>query len=129
MKEFDKTLKYSKFWEQRENVYKPEKMNPIEKKIDKFLAENNIKYHRCFPIRIGVKNSKNKFYGLCSFYLPAQNMILDIPTGIEDENTYGSTMPVFIHYYQGIMVKNIFPIDKDYPWRDVKKQLKILLGI
>ena len=128
MKEFEKTLKYSKIWQQRENVYKSEKMNPIEKKICKFFDENNIKYHR-FPIRIGVKNSKNKFYGLCSFYLLAQNMILDIPTGIEDENTYDSTMPVFIHYYQGIMVKNIFPIDKDYTWSEVKKQLKILLGI
>lgn len=128
MREFDKTLKRPDFWVKREEVYKSEKMKPLEKKIDKFLAENNVKYHRCFPVRLGSKHNKDRFYGLCSFYLPDQKMILDVPTGIEDEHTYDNTRPIYILHH-GITAESMFPIDEDCPWRDVKTQLKILLGI
>lgn len=128
MKEYDNTLKYSEFWKQREDVYKAEKMKPIEKKIDNFLAENAIKYHRCFPVRVGGRNNKDKSFGLCSFYLPQQNIILDVPTGAETERTYDVTLPVFIQYHS-TKVNAIFPIDEDCPWREIKKQLKILLNI
>lgn len=116
------------FWRKREEVYKAEKMTPLEKKIDKFLTENNIKHHRCFPVRVGNKNNKNRFRGLCSTYLPVQNIILDVPTGIEPERTYEMGRALAILYHK-TKVNAMLPIDEDCPWREVKKQLKILLGI
>lgn len=131
MERLDSSIRKYKFFRLRQKEYKTRPMGKLEAKIDKFLSENGVKYHRQWPVKLGTRSRKQHRY-LVSFYLPEANIMLDMADSDADMSLYD-----FSRYKELIWrchefprhIGAIIPIDKNLGWREVKKQLKLLIRI
>lgn len=126
MIELDKQLKQEQLYEYREKELKTQKMGVLETKIDKFLSARGIKYHRQFPIVIGM--SKPKRYAV-SFFLPKYGVALDMVDDDFDSFLYEPIRFRRVPFHPYYKVKMIGPINKNLPWVQVKKDLTTLLNV
>lgn len=62
-------------------------MGKLEAKIDKFLSENGVNYHRQWPVKLGTPSRKQYRY-IVSFYLPETNIMLDMVDNDADMSLY-----------------------------------------
>lgn len=131
MERLDSSIHKYKFFRLRQKVYKTRPMGKLEAKIDKFLSESGVKYHRQWPVKLGTPSRKQYRY-LVSFYLPEANIMLDMADSDADMSLYDFSR------YKGLIwrchefprqIGAIIPIDKNLGWREVKKQLQLLIRI
>lgn len=122
-----KSMDKKTFWRYRENVLKTAKMKPLEKKIDKFLSDNDIKYHFRYPISIGLH--KHKTTGAVSFLLEGTMIALDVVSEDYDSKLYEMTRCKRTAFQANRPLSAVIPIKETLKWMDVKKQLKIFLGL
>lgn len=128
MIEIDKTLDKKSLFEFRENTLKAKKMGKLEKQIDKFLQESGVKYHRQFPVRIGNKHRKPKRYAV-SFWVQGKDFILDIFSEGADMSLYELGRHIDILHHPWAKIKMIAPIREDMKWKDVKRDLQMLMAM
>lgn len=124
MIEIDKSLSCKGFFKYREEVLKTQKMGKLESKIDKFLSENKVKYHRQFIVRIGNRNKKR--YAV-SFYLSDKHIFLDMVDDNADMSLYDPNRALKMIFSNIESKPMILPINENLSWRDVKKQLSMLI--
>lgn len=102
-------------------------MGKLEAKIDKFLSENNVNYHRQLPVKLGTPSRKQHRY-IVSFYLPETNIMLDMVDDETDMSLYDFSRHVELiwrcHEFPR-QISAIIPINKNLGWREVKKQLQL----
>ena len=112
-----------KFFRLRTKLYKTLPMGKLEAKIDKFLSDNSVNYHRQWPVKLGTRSRRQCRY-IVSFYLPEVNLMLDVVSGDSDMSLYG-----FSRHKELVWRCHEYPrqINADLGWRDVKKQLSILI--
>lgn len=124
MIEIDKSFSCRDFFKYREEVLKLKKLGKLESKIDKFLAKNGVKYHRQFIVRIGLRHRKR--YAV-SFYLSKHHIFLDMVDDNADMSLYDPSRAIKMIFSNIESKPMIFPINENLPWRDVKKQLSMLI--
>lgn len=125
----DNSIKKNKFLRLRTKVYKTRPMGRLEAKIDKFLSENNVNYHRKWAVKLGTRGRKQHRY-LVSFYLPEANIMLDIVDSEADMSLYDFSRHKELIWRFGNyprIVNAILPIDESLSWREVKKQLQVMM--
>ena len=118
-----------KFFRLRTKVYKTRPMGKLEAKIDKFLSDNGVNYHRQWPVKLGTQSRRQCRY-IVSFYLPEANLMLDMTSSNSDMSLYDLTRRKDLiwrcHEFPR-QINAIIPINESLGWRDVKKQLSILI--
>lgn len=123
------SLNRKEFFKLRERKCKTKALGKLESKIAEFLSKNQIEYHRQWPIKIG-RVKKQKRY-VVSFYLPEKRLVLDMTAGESDIILYEpSRRKTLIWCYKSLdkAINAIIPIDENLGWREVKKQLRVLVG-
>lgn len=125
----DNSIRKYKFFRLRTKVYKARPMGKLEAKIDKFLSENDVNYHRQWPVKLGTRGRKQRRY-LVSFYLPEVNIMLDMADDDADMSLYDFSRHKELiwrcHEFPRL-IGAIIPINKDLGWREVKKQLQLFI--
>lgn len=125
----DNSIRKYKFFRLRTKEYKARPMGKLEAKIDKFLSENDVNYHRQWPVKLGTRGRKQRRY-LVSFYLPEANIMLDMVDDDADMSLYDFSRRKELiwrcHEFPR-QIGAIIPINKDLVWRDVKKQLQLFM--
>lgn len=132
MIQVDNQLRKNAMFRYRENNLKALPMSKLEKKIDKFLQESGIKYHRQWIIKMGCRKRMQKRYAV-SFYLPTAGIALDMVNAQTDMSLYDFTRHIELFWYYAIReykprLDAIIPIDEDLSFREVKKQLQIFIS-
>lgn len=131
MERLDSSIHKYKFFRLRQKLYKTRPMGKLEAKIDKFLSENGVKYHRQWPVKLGTRGRKQHRY-LVSFYLPEANIMLDMVDSDADMSLYDFSrykeLTWRCHEFPR-QIGAIIPINKNLGWREVKKQLQLLIRI
>lgn len=129
MKRLDRSIRKYKFFRLRQKVYKICPMGKLETKIDKFLSENGVNYHRQWPVKLGTPSRKQHRY-LVSFYLPETNIMLDLVDDDADMSLYDFSRHVELiwrcHEFPR-RIDAIIPINENLGWREVKKQLQFFI--
>lgn len=125
----ENSIKRNEFLRLRSKVYKSLPMGRLEAKIDKFLTENNVNYHRKWAVKLGKPGKKQRRF-IVSFYLPDANIMLDMTDGESDMSLYDlfrhkELIWRFADYPH--IVNAILPVDESMGWRVVKKQLQLLI--
>ena len=128
MIEIEKINDKDKLFKFREEELKTRPMKLLERKINKFLVENDIKFHRQFPIRMGRKKKNRKWYSV-SFWLPKYNLALDMVGDDMDKFLYEDRRNKAILFQQFGSLDKIIPINRKTRWEDCEKKLKHLLLI
>ena len=127
MERLDSSIRKYKFFRLRQKLYKTRPMGKLEAKIDKFLSENGVNYHRQWPVKLGTPTRKQHRY-IVSFYLPETNIMLDMVDNDTDMSLYDFSRHVELiwrcHEFPR-RIDAIIPINKDLGWREVKKQLQL----
>lgn len=104
-------------------------MGKLEAKINKFLSENGVKYHRQWPVKLGTRGRKQHRY-IVSFYIPEANIMLDMVDDNTDMSLYDFSRHKELiwrcHEFPRL-IGAIIPINKDLGWREVKKQLQLFM--
>lgn len=129
MEYLDNSIKRRSFLRLRSNVYKPLPMGKLDTKIDKFLAENNVNYHRKWAVKLSSPGRKQRRF-IVSFYLPEANIMLDMADDPTDMSLYDLCRHKELVWRFGDYphaVDAILPVDKNQSWREVKKQLQLLI--
>lgn len=125
----DNSIRKYKFFRLRTKEYKARPMGKLEAKIDKFLSENDVNYHRQWPVKLGTRGRKQRRY-LVSFYLPEANIMLDLVDDDADMSLYDFSRHKELiwrcHEFPQ-QIGAIIPISKDLGWREVKKQLQLFI--
>ena len=125
----DNSIRKYKFFRLRTKEYKARPMGKLEAKIDKFLSENDVNYHRQWPVKLGTRCRKQRRY-LVSFYLPEANIMLDLVDDDADMSLYDFSRHKELiwrcHEFPR-QIGAIIPISKDLGWREVKKQLQLFI--
>lgn len=127
MERLDNSIRKYKFFRLRQKVYKTRPMGKLEAKIDKFLSESGVKYHRQWPVKLGTPSRKQYRY-LVSFYLPEANIMLDMTDDDTDMALYDFSRRkelIWRNHDFPHLVGAIIPISKNLGWREVKKQLQL----
>lgn len=104
-------------------------MGELEAKIDKFLSENNVNYHRKWAVKLGSPGRKQRRF-IVSFYLPDANIMLDMADSQSDMSLYDLSRHKELIWRFGDYsrrVDAILPIDESMGWREVKKQLRTMI--
>lgn len=125
----DNSIRKYRFFRLRNKEYKTRPMGKLESKIDKFLSESGVKYHRQWPVKLGHPSRKQHRY-LVSFYLPETNIMLDMTDSDSDMNLYDFSRRkelIWRNHDFPRRINIILPIDKNLGWREVKKQLQTLI--
>lgn len=125
----DNSIRKYKFFRLRTKEYKAKPMGKLEAKIDKFLSENDVNYHRQWPVKLGTRGRKQRRY-LVSFYLPEANIMLDMVDDDADMSLYDFSRHkelIWRCYKFPRLIGAIIPINKDLGWREVKKQLQLFM--
>lgn len=125
----DNSICRYKFFRLRAKVHKTRPMGKLEAKIDKFLSENGVNYHRQWPVKLGARGKKQRRY-IVSFYLPEANIMLDMASDDSNMSLYD-----FCRHKELVWrcrefprkIGAIIPISEDLGWREVKKQLQLLI--
>lgn len=129
MERLDSSIHKYKFFRLRQKVYKTFPMGKLEAKIDKFFSESGVIYHRKWPVKLGTPSRKQYRY-LVSFYLPEANIMLDMVDDDADMSLYDYSRHKELiwrcHEFPR-QIGAIIPISKDLGWREVKKQLQLLM--
>ena len=126
----DKSLKCRKLFAYRDEVLKQLPMGKLEQKIDKFLADNGVKYHRRWFIKLG-SNTRNKKRFAVSFFLCDSHIALDMVNDDSPMEYYDMerTKKVLLDYdSKQTRLDVIIPINENLSWREVKKQLQIFIS-
>ena len=125
----DNSIRKYKFFRLRTKEYKARPMGKLEAKIDKFLSENDVNYHRQWPVKLGTRGRKQRRY-LVSFYLPEANIMLDLVDDDADMSLYDFSRHKELiwrcHEFPR-QIGAIIPISKDLGWREVKKQFQLFI--
>lgn len=125
----DNSIRKYKFFRLRAKEYKARPMGKLEAKIDKFLSESGVIYHRQWPVKLGTPSRKQYRY-LVSFYLPEANIMLDMVDDDADMGLYDFSRHKELiwrcHEFPR-QIGAIIPISKDLGWREVKKQLQLFI--
>lgn len=125
----DNSIRKYKFFRLRTKEYKARPMGKLEAKIDKFLSESDVNYHRQWPVKLGTRGRKQHRY-IVSFYIPEANIMLDMVDDNTDMSLYDFSRHKELiwrcHEFPR-QVGAIIPISKDLGWREVKKQLTLLI--
>lgn len=127
MERLDSSIHKYKFFRLRQKVYKTRPMGKLEAKIDKFLSENGVNYHRQWPVKLGTPSRKQYRY-IVSFYLPETNIMLDMVDNDADMSLYDYSRHkelVWRCHEFPRQISAIIPINKGLGWREVKKQLQL----
>lgn len=104
-------------------------MGRLETKIDKFLSENNVNYHRKWAVKLGTPGRKQQRF-IVSFYLPGANIMLDMTDSQSNMSLYDFSRHKELVWRFGDypqIVNAILPIDESLGWREVKKQLQLMI--
>lgn len=123
----DNSIRKYKFFRLRTKEYKARPMGKLEAKIDKFLSENDVNYHRQWPVKLGTPSRKQYRY-IVSFYLPETNIMLDMVDNDADMSLYDYSRHkelVWRCHEFPRQISAIIPINKGLGWREVKKQLQL----
>lgn len=127
MERLDSSIRKYKFFRLRQKEYKTRPLGKLEAKIDKFLSENGVNYHRQWPVKLGTPSRKQHRY-IVSFYLPKTNIMLDMVDDDADMSLYDFSRHVELiwrcHEFPR-QISAIIPINKNLGWREVKKQLQL----
>lgn len=126
----DNSIRKYTFLRLRTKVYKKCPMGKLESKIDKFLSENGVKYHRKWAVKLGNAGKKQRRF-IVSFYLPDFNLMLDMTDNQSDMSLYDFSRHKELIWRFGDyphIVNLILPIDVNLGWMDVKKQLQTLIS-
>lgn len=129
MERLDSSIRKYKFFRLRQKVYKTRPMGKLEAKIDKFLSESGVKYHRQWPVKLGTPSRKQYRY-LVSFYLPEANIMLDMTDCDTDMRLYDFARRkelIWRNHDFPRLISMILPIDKSLGWREVQKQLQLFI--
>lgn len=129
MERLDSSIRKYKFFRLRQKVYKTRPMGKLEAKIDKFLSESGVKYHRQWPVKLGTPSRKQYRY-VVSFYLPEANIMLDMTDDDTDMALYDFSRRkelIWRNHNFPHLVDAIIPISKNLGWREVKKQLQLFM--
>lgn len=125
----DNSIRKYKFFRLRTKEYKARPMGKLEAKIDKFLSENDVNYHRQWPVKLGTRGRKQHRY-IVSFYIPEANIMLDMVDDNTDMSLYDFSRHKELiwrcHEFPRL-IGAIIPINKDLGWREVKKQLQLFM--
>lgn len=125
----DNSIRKYKFFRLRTKEYKARPMGKLEAKIDKFLSENDVNYHRQWPVKLGTPGRKQHRY-IVSFYIPEANIMLDMVDDNTDMSIYDFSRHKELiwrcHEFPRL-IGAIIPINKDLGWREVKKQLQLFM--
>lgn len=129
MEYLDNSIRKYKFLKLRQKVYKAQPMGKLEAKIDKFLSETNVNYHRKWAVKLGTPGKKQRRF-IASFYLPDVNIMLDMADNQSNMSLYDFTRHKELIWRFGNyphIVNAILPIDESLSWREVKKQLQVII--
>ena len=125
----DNSIRKYKFFRLRERSYKTRPMGKLEAKIDKFLSDNGVNYHRQWPIKLGTRSRRQCRY-IVSFYLPEANLMFDMASSESDMNLYDLSRRKELiwrcHEFPR-QINAIIPINENMGWREVKKQLSLFI--
>lgn len=125
----DNSIRKYKFFRIRTKEHKAKPMGKLEAKIDKFLSENNVNYHRQWAVKFGTPGRKQRRF-IVSFYLPDANIMLDMADSQSDMSLYDLSRHKELIWRFGNyphIVNAILPIDESLGWREVKKQLQTMI--
>lgn len=127
MERLENSLRCKEAFKLRKTVYKQRPMGKLETKIAEFLVKSGVAHHRRWPIKLG-KDKPAKRY-IVSFYLPKQNIALDMVEDGYDESLYAVhrrkvSIWSFGSYPRPIAA--IIPVNVNLGWREVKKQLAFI---
>lgn len=126
----DNSIRKYEFLRLRKKDFKLRPMGKLEAKIDKFLSDSGVEYHRQWPIKLGAKAKKPHRY-IVSFYIPSVNFALDMVKDDVDTSLYDVSRrksSIWSYNDHPHLISAILPIDESMGWRDVKKQLQIFIG-
>lgn len=130
MRKIDNRVHKYEFIRRREKEYLRRPMGKLEAKINQFFQTEGVCYHRQWLFKLGSRDKRQTRY-LATFYLPEQRIILDVldttqaDMSLYDYHRHKELVWGFGDQPQALAA--VIPIDENLNWREVKKQLKVIV--